>query len=373
MITERQFAPNRFQHCSTISKGPPGAGTFLAYYTGDAEMHKTQHVRIHWFSDEGREADPVDLGDYTGNPVLLETIQGTRLIYSKFETLVPNRIEWWQHCSLWNSSLDVQWINGKPNIIVGAPKQIIIDEPSGDKPPVGLGFLPRCNPIWSPSGGYLLPLYREHAPNFHGTIAFSKNGIDWEYRGTIGRGVRCIQPTIFYQDGKLIALLRKFSRGAEPFAYYSESMDDGKTWSEVIQSPYLNANNSILAVSSETKLIVWNNDPMGRTKISLGTFSLDKPRLITQLDGYGSYPSACVDRDTLHITYTAQPNYLQTPGVKTVVKWKQYNLKAVLNAARKDTAWSSLSQNYSSPESSSSVWRAVPPKNSQNPGTHSQQ
>lgn len=335
MITERQFAPSRFQHCSTISKGPPGAGTFLAYYTGFAEMHQSQHVKIHWFSEDGREAEPIELGDYTGNPILFETLAGTRIIYSKFETLVPNRIEWWQHCSLWNSSLDIKWEHGKPKIIVGAPKQIIVDEPGDDPPPQGLGYLPRCHPIIGPQGEYLLPLYREHEPHFHGTVLSSKDGIDWEYHSTIGRGVRCIQPTIFVnQLGEICALLRNFTRSSKPYAYYSKLDYDKKTWSKPIHSPYFNANNSILAITHAAEpFIIWNNDSSGRDKISLGNFSLSKPRLIAQLDGYGSYPAACTDviNNKLHIVYTARPNFLKTPNVKFAIKWKTYDLSAVLN------------------------------------------
>jgi len=379
MIIERQFAPNRFQHCSTISKGPPGSGTFLAYYTGDAEMHKTQHVRIHWFSENNSEAQPIDLGDYTGNPILIETVQGTRIIYSKFEPLVPNRIEWWQHCSLWSRNLDVSWRHGKPEIVVGAPLQIVFEEDGDEeKPPAGLGYLPRCHPIWY-KDGFLLPLYREHNPHHHGVVLYSKDGIDWEYRGSIGKGTRCIQPTIWYDKkaDKLRSLLRRFSRAGQPYAYYSESSDGGRTWMDLHSSPYLNANNSILAINNNRNepLIIWNNDPMGRDKISLSTFGTKngpKPYLIAQLDGYGSYPSACIDKDTLHIVYTAKPNPLKTPGVKSVIKYKQYDLEAVLRAGRKDTTWPGFSQIYSSQHSSSSQWRAVSPKTSQKPGDPSQ-
>lgn len=372
MITERQFAPNRFQHCSTISAGPPGSGTFFAYYTGFAEMHHTQHVRIHWFSEDGREATPVDLPDYTGNPILFETQEGTRIIYSKFQKFPKNRVEWWQYCSTWNSSLTINWKPSGPEIIVGAPERITIDEGINPAPPQGLGYLARCNPIWYDSG-YMLPLYRENAPHFHGTVLWSKNGIDWEYRGTIGQGIRCIQPTIFDNgDGKLCALLRNFNRVEGQKTLFSQSVDGGKTWSDPIDSPYYNANNSILAVKCKRQnLIIWSNDPRGRNDISLSTFDMKDPILIAKLDSYGSYPSACVSGNTLHIAYTAKPNPLKTPDVKSVVKWKQYDLGAVLTSAnRKNIIWQKP-QNFSPPSSASSSWRAVPPRNSQNPGNPS--
>lgn len=383
MITERQFAPNRFQHCATISKGPPGSGTFLAYYTGHTEMHRTQHVRVHWFSENGQEAQPIDLEEYTGNPVLLETLEGTKLIYSKFEVLTPRRVEWWQWCSLWNCSVDIKWIHGTPKIILGTPEQIVFEEPCDTETatPKGLGYLGRCNPIVCKDGGYLLPLYREHAPHFHGTILWSNDGVKWEYRSTVGKGKRCIQPTIFYNDDKLVCLLRNFSRSVEPYAYYSESLDHGKSWSKVTKAPYYNANNSITGINLQNlstnclNLVVWNNDPTGRNKITLGTFE-ETPQPIALLDGYGSYPSTCLEHNSknskLHIVYTTVPNPLKTPNVKTVIRWKQYNLEAVLEAGRKHNVWPNSSQNSSSSQASS-PWGAVPPKNSLKPGDPSKQ
>jgi hypothetical protein len=359
MITEQQFASNSFQHCSTISSGPPGSGTFLAYYTGDAECHPTQHVEICWFDENGVPANPVQLEALTGNPILVETIQVTFIIYSKFEDTSGPRMEWWQHCSLWVSSLDVKWnyppIYGlpKPQITVGAPKQIIIEEPGDEpKPPTGLGYLPRCHPTWTPDG-YLLPLYREHAPHFHGVILHSTNGLDWKYRGSIGKGeAPCIQPTIWrnQKDNKLCSLSRHFSRSGKLLAYYSESADEGTTWSPLTYSKYDNCNNSIVAIngSKDQTLVVWNQDPAGRNNISLGSFDLKNPQLISTLDGHGSYPSICINGKFLKIAYTAKANPLKMPKVRTIIKVKTYNLEAVIKSCRKDTTWEGFSQIYSS-------------------------
>jgi hypothetical protein len=294
------------------------------------------------------------MGDYTGNPILIETKAGTRLIYSKFENLTPNRIEWWQYCSLWSRSLDIIWLKGGlPQIQLGLPHQILVDEPGDEpNPPEGLGYLARCHPIWT-SDGYLLPLYREHAPHFHGVILHSKNGVDWEYRGSIGKGeAPSIQPTIWYdrESNTHRALLRNFARSGKLMAYYSESSDEGATWSKLQHSKFYNANNSILALkgSKDQTLVVWNNDPTGRNNISLSAFDNEKPRLISKLDGYGSYPSACIDNGQLKIAYTVKANPLKTPGVRTAIKVKTYNLEAVIRSCRRDTAWEGFSQIYSS-------------------------
>lgn len=353
MITERQYAPDYFQHCSTISSGPPGSGTFVAYYTGKAECHQSQHVEIHWFDENGTEARPVALEELTGNPILVETLEGTRLIYSKFENTPVIRGKWWQYCSLWAITLDIKWDYNlgislpNPKIIIGDPKQIIVDEPNDNayetEPPEGLGYLARCHPIWV-SDGYLLPLYCEHSPNFHGTILWSKDGLNWEYRGSIGKEEQaCIQPTIWYdkENKKLRALLRNFSRSRvktdPPMAFYSESEDNGYTWSSLKSSNYYNANNSLVVLNvRDTPLVVWNNDPAGRNDISLGGFNLDRPLRIAKLDGYGSYPSISHDNKKLKIAYTTHANPLKAPKARTVIKVKEYDLETVVQTCRKN-------------------------------------
>lgn len=347
MIIERQIAPDYFQHCSTISAGPPGSGLFVAYYTGSAECHDSQHVEIQWFDEDGTASEVKQLESLTGNPILVQTLSDAYIIYSKFENKVRNRIEWWQHCSLWAAKLDVWWGASSPEISVGVPKQIFVDEPGDGLPPKGLGYLPRCNPIWVVAEDkllYLLPVYREHSPNFHGVILQSEDGYNWSYRGSIGKLEKpSIQPTIWHdaKNNKICALLRNFSRNLGQYAYYSESYDFGKTWTKLKPSKYYNANNSILAISNHAKekpLIIWNNDPTGRDKLSVGLFDEQNPTTVIQLDNYGSYPAACIQNDRLLVSYTTRANPLKAPNAKYVIKIKEYDLKAVFKTANELSA-----------------------------------
>ena len=356
MITERIIAPARFSHASAITSFRQG--TLFACYTGDAECHRTQKVCLYYFHDNGAVSKPATLEDLTGNPVLLTwggpglgTIhpdrednwtrsapQFAKIIYSKFEKLVPSRVEWWQHCSLWVRDVG---LNKEGEIIAGPPQQLMFDGEE-DQPEDYLGYLPRCNPITT-YDGYLLPLYRENDPHFHGTILHSEDAVNWTYQGTIGRGTRCIQPTLWREDGKIHALLRNFfyrwAPNSQRFAYYSCSEDNGKTWSELSLSKFPNCNNSILAIDCYNRdtrkkqmLYIWNNDLNGRQHLTLGT---EGRRPLVTLDGYGSYPAACIHDNKLHITYTAKANHYKSPYAKTVIKYKQYCLLQLLNEGLK--------------------------------------
>lgn len=340
MIIERQYSPSYFQHCVTIANNCSNSkntiantqqGTFIAYYTGKAECHVSQHVEIQFIHKNGKEAKPLKLGNFTGNPILFNTDEGVRIIYSKFEDPTGFRAKWWQSCSLWTAWVSCG-IDHENEVIMGKPKQIKINQD-------GLGYLVRCHPI-KLNGEYLVPIYREQEPYFHGAIMSSTDGLNWKHKGDIGKGeYKCIQPTIWYdpQHDKLRSLLRNFNRMTDkPFAYYSESSDQGKTWTPLTHSPYYNANNSIVVINpNNIPLVIWNHDPRGRNNICLGTFSLDKPKIIAKLDGYGGYPSVDINGDTLSIAYTAIPNSLVTSKSKTVIKVKNFNLKEVLKIASK--------------------------------------
>lgn len=292
----------------------------VAFYSGNAECDRSQQVWIFYNDENNKSYEPVKLENLTGNPVFLTHNNTTKIIYSKFEQLVPKRVEWWQHCSLWVRNVDIQ--NGA--IRVGNPTPL-----STKKGPLETGFLPRCNPIKT-IDGYLLPLYRERGPyDFYGAIFHSTDAVTWTLRGTIGedKSTPCIQPTLWSRDGEIHALLRNFSRDGRRQALYSKSKDNGKTWEKLTDSVFSNANNSILAIDHKDQvLIVWNNDPIGRNNITLGTL---EGKTVTKLDYYGSYPAACIDNGKLHITWTAQANRLKFPYAKSVIKHVEYNLNAI--------------------------------------------
>jgi len=334
----RTYAPSKFNHASAIA--PLRGGTIVAFYSGIAECHDSQRVWLFYNDRGGKTYDPIHLEGLTGNPVFLPWHGRVKIIYSKFEKLVDRRVEWWQHCSLWEREVDFDPKTG----------EIKTSEPQPLNSPLGEGYLPRCNPIVS-SDGYLLPLYREEKPyNFYGTILHSYDGISWAHQGDIGvpdpdsadkpgepTPVPCIQPTLWQSGDVTHSLLRNFTRYGKRYALHSTSKDNGKTWSKPTNSAFYNANNSILAIECPDKdrrkkqvLVVWNDDISGRNNITLGTID---GLTIARLDRYGSYPAACVDGDKLHITWTAMANKLKFPYAKSVIKHVEYDLNSVIRYA----------------------------------------
>jgi hypothetical protein len=320
------YAPDKLSHASAIA--PLYNGTIVAFYSGQAECHESQRVWIFYNDEKGKSCDPVYLEGLTGNPVFLVSEYGVRIIYSKFEKLdTPRRVEWWQYCSLWERKINIR----DGNIELSYPH--LLDAP------IENGYLPRCNPI-TISTGFLLPLYRERDPDeFYGTILYSRDGLKWSLRGKIGEGKSCIQPTLWYENGIVHAWLRNFTPFGVRFALYSKSEDEGKTWTQPVDSTLYNANNSILAIDFPYKgakqvLVVWNNDPAGRENLTLSIRNKDSLWFnITRLDTYGSYPAACLVGGKLHITWTTVADKLKFPYAKLVIKHVEYDVDSIIKYA----------------------------------------
>jgi len=320
---EVQYSLERFNHAAAICTSPSQDNRLLiAFYTGELECHSSQRVVIYRY-DEGKIEGPIELEFYTGNPVLFKSQHFAYIIYTKFEKFPNNRAHWWQHCSIWQRKIDID------SLTLGEAKQIVFDEPLEieDK---SLGYVPRCNVIQDQNGNFLLPLYREHYPHFHGVILKSTHGTNWKYLGQIGADdkAQVIQPTLWLDGSKICSYSRNFKPRHKPYAYYAESLDMGKTWSPlVLDDRYLNCNNSILALSNGDPLVVWNNDSYGRRNPTLGY--MGSP--IIQLDSQGSYPAACWGNDNkLHICYTTKAHPYKHPDCRKIIKHKQFDAKAIL-------------------------------------------
>lgn len=300
----------------------------IAFYSGRAECDVSQRVVI-FLNDNGKIKGPVELDSLTGNPVLFKGPKSPQIIYTKFEEFPSNRVKWWQHCRLYQQSVNLN--NGL--ISLGKRRKIIVDEPSEPAPPPkAIGYVTRCHPI-AHDGKWLLPIYREHEPYYHGVILESQNGVDWNYHSRIGADEPYIgiQPTIWKEDGKLKSLSRSFAMVAKKdrnpaFALYSEF--DGKNWAPL--EPHLhynNYNNSLVAYAlPNLTLVAWNDDPRGRSNLTLGING--KPIIVLD-HHYGSYPAISADNKNLHVTYTSKHSPIRHPGIRTVIKHKYYNLEAL--------------------------------------------
>lgn len=342
--TEFTYSAYQMNHAAAIT--PLNGGVVVAFYSGFAECHDTQRVYL-LHNEGGKVNGPMPLEPLTGNPVLFSKGSGASIIYTKFEEFPINRVEWWQYCSLWQR--DIVYHNGLLHL--SDPRQIIVDE--GDiphKPPLGLGYVPRCHPIDFDNGEeILLPLYREHAPEYYGVLLSSKDGGEtWAVKGTMGketcREQPVIQPTLWRsKNGEVLhCLMRNFSGfiGKPMMAKYCQSEDGGETWSAVQDAKNIfNANNSLVACeTSANPCLIWNNDPRGRRNLVLGTAD---GQVIHQIDKYGAYPAVCLASGLgrkrqleMHVVYSYRAQNeaegrLVTPGTKMVIRHKSFKAKNV--------------------------------------------
>jgi predicted neuraminidase len=294
--------PEISAHCSTIC--PHKDGVLTAYYNGP-ECTDTQAVNIE-YSD--KDIPILKLPRKTGNCVLIPmNSKNACLIFSLFEDNdgieePKSPVARWRFCSNWKLIVSVS--NGK----------ITTSKPERFETEYNVGHLVRCNPIhWK--GLWYLPIYREH--DVYGEIMTSIDGYKWKSlskigdninrtSGKFGKGV-LIQPTIWADNTKIYSLSRDVSNNRK--AWYSESSDQGKTWSKPISSNISNDNNSIVAIHMNISepLIVWNFG-FGRSSLVLGKYKNLNGIPLYQLNkGHASYPNYCFDSsNNLQIVHTDQ-------------------------------------------------------------------
>lgn len=346
---EIQYSAGHFNHAASIANISDSL-QLVSFYSGDAECHNSQRVVILLLENQAI-IDSLELEPLTGNPIIIynESLSAPQIIYSKFENLTAPRPKWWQYCSLWQREISIINESGKNKLELKNQKQILVKE--NDIDTNGIGYVAKSNPIYHQNNGWFLPLYREQPDNFYCVILHSFNAKTWNYFNTIKSKNAIIQPSCWFNNTNLelqktanaftpeldenikIKLLARnynpavINKRRKYYAFYSESNDSGKTWSEPVETnDYLNYNNCIATLQiPEFKhpFIVWNDDPIGRKNLTL---SYNNTKLIV-LDNYGSYPCVTYSNDKLHVIYTAMPNLYKMPGSKMLIKHKQYDLE----------------------------------------------
>lgn len=275
LLSKTSIKKHNFNHCSTICKF--GNGMLIAYYSGSRECAKDQRVYIRFFGENPWEEC---LEEGTGNPVLIESEDEVILIYSVFTRFDVRSIEQWQFCRLEKIRITK---NG-----CGTPEPMDL----------GIGYLARC-PAISIEGKFFLPLYQE-SPG-QGLILSSNDCWNWEHHSEIVHEKELIQPTLWFDDG-LKALLRVL-RGKPPFAFYSEF--DGIKWTYPRPSSFHNLSNSIVIISSNNPLVIWNSSPENRRYLLMRRLNAPMTEeSIVLTDSFGSYPSYAWKDNKLHITFT---------------------------------------------------------------------
>lgn len=277
------------------------------------ECSTAQHVVIEYW-ESGICRATYSLPENTGNPVIWPHDNNKAiLMYSCFEDADGrgNRpvspVQRWMFCSNWIS--EISFSDNKIN----RGLEIRLDIPES------IGYLGRCQPIKQNNWWYL-PLYRELNP-YSVIVAF--RGTEYKRLGVIGQGMdiqsgrfgvgAAIQPTLWFANGKMKALCRDVTtRG---YAWFSESSDNGLTWTDPVQTMIRNTNNSLVVINEpgeNNPFIIWNSGA-DRHSISFGRLNDDYSASELFKLGSGaatsySYPNYCFDKlGRLHIVHTATP------------------------------------------------------------------
>lgn len=187
------------------------------------------------------------------------------------------------------------------------------------------GWMTRTHLIQLPSGRIILPLYSDGY--MLGLMAISDDGAKtWRASSPIP-GLGLNQPSVERKkDGTLVAYMR--DEGPRPKRIlYSESKDEGETWSTAVDLEIPNPNSSleILALKDGRWVMVYNDTERGRHQLALSlsddegaTWKWTRYLEKTETGSY-HYPFIYQGSDGLiHISYTYQAGRRAKKSIKHV-------------------------------------------------------
>jgi predicted neuraminidase len=199
-----------------------------------------------------------------------------------------------------------------------------------------MGWMTRAHPLELPSGRILAPLYSDGYS--FSLIAISDDaGATWtSSEPLVGAGA--VQPTLVRKrDGTIAAYMR--DNGPPPKrVLYSESRDDGVTWSPVVDTEIPNPGSGleVIALRDGSWAMTFNDTERGRHSLAVA-LSDDEGRswkwkrhleLDTRGEGAGSfhYPSIVQSRDgALHVSYSYFLNHLPAGAARKTIKHARIN------------------------------------------------
>ncbi len=186
------------------------------------------------------------------------------------------------------------------------------------------GSMVQGQPIVLNNGEYLLPIYHETGEDREGTISSTcsyfmrynpKNKV-WSETGRIYSKMGNLQAQVVQiTDDYLISYIRRggdFLPTDHGYTLRAESHDGGNTWSEAVESKFLNPNSGIdfIKLQNGHLLLVYNDNMNDRTPLTVA-ISTDKDktwpysRNIGGGDNTFAYPYAIQTKDgKIHIIYT---------------------------------------------------------------------
>lgn len=187
------------------------------------------------------------------------------------------------------------------------------------------GWMPRAHLLQLPGGRILFPLYSDGY--MVGMMAISDDGAKSWRAGSPIPGLGLNQPSIeLKKDGTLVAYMR--DEGPPPKRIlYSESIDQGETWSPAVDLDIPNPNTSleILALNDGRWVMVYNDIERGRHQLAIAMSEDEgatwrwKRQLEKAEGGKFHYPFVFQGSDGLvHISYTYQPGEKTGKSIKHV-------------------------------------------------------
>lgn len=186
------------------------------------------------------------------------------------------------------------------------------------------GSMVRGQPILLNNGDYLLPLYHETGDDREATASstcsyfmrYNPRSKVWSETARIKSSMGNLQAQVVQlTDAYLIAYIRRggnFLPTDHGYTLRSESRDGGYTWSDAVETSFLNPNSAVdfIKLKNGHLLLVYNDNMNDRTPLTVAV-SVDNDksypfrRNIAGGDNTFAYPYAIQTRDEkIHIIYT---------------------------------------------------------------------
>lgn len=200
------------------------------------------------------------------------------------------------------------------------------------------GTMVRNRPIVAANGDYLLPVYHEVGDDPESVskdctsyfLRYDPHTQKWTESNRVHSRLGNIQPAPARIEGQhLVAFCRRGGDyGGRPDGWMvrTESLDDGKTWSEGRDSEFPNPNAAVdfLQLQTGHHLLIYNDSFSDRTPLTVA-LSIDgaktfpyKHHLLAEPKGDYGYPTAMQSRDgMIHIVFTSNE--------RTVVRHAVFN------------------------------------------------
>jgi predicted neuraminidase len=328
--TYRVFGPEHpgiYKHPASITELDNG-DLYIAYYGGSGEYDDDTAVygsrltkgATQWSHPEVI-ADSPGIGE--GNPVVWQSPDGPVYLWYN------NRYgPTWSHARvLYKISKDGAKTWSDP-VILGWEE----------------GTMARGAPIVLSNGDYLLPLYHETGADIDRTdddtssyfMRYDPKEKTWTETSRIKSATGNLQAEpVQLDENHLIAYIRRggtFEPTETGYTLRTESRDGGHTWSEAVDSEFLNPNSAVAFIRLQNGhlMLVYNNNMNERTPLTVAIStdndqSYPHRRDIAGGDNTFAYPYAIQTRDgKIHVVYTT--------NIRTTIMHAVFDEKAVVGS-----------------------------------------